>query len=399
MVLVVLDDMTDREWAALPRTRRLFNQGMTFPNYVCENPVCLPARASLLTGRASHNTGLSGRELSAQGIEGPTLPMKLKQKGYRTALIGKYLNGSDGRTPAGWDHFDTHMGGATKYVDGVYITDYHREQAVRWLEENRDGPRFLYLGFVSPHAAYIPARRHRNQHRTFSLPRVPALNEDDVSDKPLEVRSRPKVNEQKLRKDARTRLQMLSSVDEAIDAVARALRKQKRLRDTLFIVVSDNGYMLGLHRIESKGVPYDASLRVTMRAMGPGIPQRQTSQRLVAVQDIATTIGRVTGAGLEGTDGRDFRPGKSPDRAHVLVQVFFHRNPKANWIGLRGANYLYVQRPTGEREYYDYTTDPHELKNQLADWLGQAPQLTPQYQALLAAQLRAAVGCKGATCP
>jgi arylsulfatase A-like enzyme len=189
---------------------------------------------------------------------------------------------------------------------------------------------------------------------------------------------------------------MLRSCDEAIVSVANTLRKQKRLRSALFIVVSDNGYMLGEHRLETKGTPYDASLRVAMRAMGPGIASRQTSDRLVAVQDVATTIARVAGVRYARTDGRDFRPGKSPDHEHVLIQYY---GSGESWIGLRGKDFLYVERPTGELEYYDRTTDPDELNNLLADWEGHEWQLDGAQRLQLFTKLRAAVGCKGATCP
>jgi hypothetical protein len=80
----------------------------------------------------------------------------------------------------------------------------------------------------------------------------------------------------------------------------------------------------------------------------------------------------------------------------VLIQFYY---AGASWLGLRGKSFLYVERPTGEREYYDYTTDPNELTNLLADWEGHAPQLSGERQFQLATQLRAAIGCKGATCP
>ncbi|MDQ3655277.1 MAG: sulfatase-like hydrolase/transferase [Chloroflexota bacterium] len=396
---MVFDDLNGDELrAGLPRTYRYFaSKGTVFPNYICENPQCGPARGTLLTGRASHN-GIRTNAGAAAGIDGPTIVNRLKSVNYRTALFGKYLNGYGRGTPTGWDHFDTESGGDNKHTnEGEYITDYYKRVVLRWLDQNNKGSRFVYVAPHTPHTPFIPARRHQHLFKGFKARRGrPSFNEEDVSDKPLVVRTLPKVNEGRLNRIGRKRLQMLRSCDEMIMRIIAKQKQQNRLQNTFFVIVSDNGFLLGDHRLETKGRPYDASIRVPMLAMGPGLGKGETSQRLVAVQDVATTAAKVARVKLERTDGRDFRQGRSRNRTHVLIQRY---SKNLGWFGLRSLDYLYVEHPTGEKEYYDLRKDPNELDNLLANWKGHTPRLSQQRQNMLTSQLRAAKGCRGATCP
>ena len=192
VVLVILDDMNDDEWDALPRTRGLLQRGTAFPNYICENPVCGPARASLLTGRASHNTGVASNQQAGGGLTARTIARVLQSHGYETAFIGKYLNRYKPNRAPGWDYFATALGGGNKLFKGDYIVDYQREEAVRWLTKTRGKPRFLVLAPNAPHAPFVPARRHRRTFRNFTLFPGPAFNESDISDKPSMVRILPR---------------------------------------------------------------------------------------------------------------------------------------------------------------------------------------------------------------
>ncbi|MCB0004676.1 MAG: sulfatase-like hydrolase/transferase, partial [Anaerolineae bacterium] len=104
IVLILTDDQDLRlgSMEAMPSTRALIgDQGMTMENFMVPNPLCCPARASLLRGQHAHNTQIlyntppSGgfQRFLDLGHEDATVATALHAAGYRTALLGKYLNG------------------------------------------------------------------------------------------------------------------------------------------------------------------------------------------------------------------------------------------------------------------------------------------------------------------
>ena len=106
VVFILVDDLDNTTmpfWKAMPRTRELIaDRGVNFTNAFATNPVCCPARASILTGKYSHNTGVYDHTPPDGGYatlrEAPvpssdTVATRLHGAGLRTAFMGKYLNG------------------------------------------------------------------------------------------------------------------------------------------------------------------------------------------------------------------------------------------------------------------------------------------------------------------
>jgi len=120
VVVVLLDDMRESDWQALPLTQERLSGSTWFPNFVLTTPSCCPSRSSLFTGQYAHNHGVlrnEGKnggwdEYRARGHEQDSVVTWLNGADYRTALVGKYLNGyrASDRVPPGWDRwyaFDT----------------------------------------------------------------------------------------------------------------------------------------------------------------------------------------------------------------------------------------------------------------------------------------------------
>ena len=123
VVLIMTDDMaaSDLEW--MPRTRRLLGRaGTTFDQGLAPNPMCCPARATVLTGQESHNNGVWSNAEPHGGYSalptGTRLPDWLQEAGYRTAFLGKHLNGfreDDAAREDGWDVLDALVRGVYSY--------------------------------------------------------------------------------------------------------------------------------------------------------------------------------------------------------------------------------------------------------------------------------------------
>ena len=115
IILILTDDQRFDTLKVMPEVRRLLvERGMTLRRAIITNPLCCPSRATILTGRYSHTTGvytnspLFGGWSTFQASESSTIATALHDAGYRTALVGKYMNGYNGETvsvPPGWDRW------------------------------------------------------------------------------------------------------------------------------------------------------------------------------------------------------------------------------------------------------------------------------------------------------
>src|SRR5215208_3335872 len=113
ILVVMTDDQAKADLAYMPNVKRLLAaQGTTFADAVDSYPLCCPARATFITGQYAHNHGVKGNfaPYGWYGMKdrGNTLPRWLQKSGYRTALIGKWLNGygaldAHGEVPKGFD--------------------------------------------------------------------------------------------------------------------------------------------------------------------------------------------------------------------------------------------------------------------------------------------------------
>jgi hypothetical protein len=107
IVVIMTDDQEDTgSMAYMPKVHSLLaERGVTFTNSFVNVSLCCPSRASFLTGQAAHNHGIKSNKLPSGGWqvfkdkEENALPVWLKAAGYKTALLGKYLNRYSGRAP------------------------------------------------------------------------------------------------------------------------------------------------------------------------------------------------------------------------------------------------------------------------------------------------------------
>ena len=431
-VVVMTDDQTLREMRALPYARRqLGRRGVRFANGIASYPLCCPSRVSFLTGQYAHNHGVLDNHGPNGGYanydDAGSLPIALAADGYRTALIGKYLNGygkgDDPVRPAGWTRwlarvaggyfdyelFNGNSGRLERYGARPrdYLTDVLSRKANGFVRRSsrRPAPFFMWLSMYAPHTENLPdgarfdprpAPRHEGRFRDAKLPRTPAFNERNVSDKPSFIARRDRLDAaqiRKLRKAYRSRLAALLAVDDAIRSLTRTLRRSGELRRTYVMLVSDNGYLFGEHRSTRKTLFYEESIRVPMYLRGPGVPAGRVVRQPVANIDIAPTIYDVTGVeSRREVDGRSLIP-IARDRGLGRGREILLENKAST--GIRTARYVYAEHRTRrgiELELYDLKKDPHQLRS-VHD--------TPGYQATraaLAARLDQLRDCAGTSC-
>jgi arylsulfatase A-like enzyme len=319
-------------------------------------------------------------------------------------IFAKSTNPEAAWVPAGWDRwfaFDqisyynyriNDNGTILKFGKQAsdYSTDVLKYRAMQYIKDQSAAtkPFFLFVATKAPHGIgeevggeevegpATPSPSYAQKFLDVGLPANPALNEQDVSDKPRWVRNAPSLDadaKQRLETIYRAELQSLQSVDDLVEAIVNALQSANKLNDTIIVFTSDNGFMYGDHRLESKIVPYEGSIRVPLVIRGPDIPENQTRNELVNNLDLVATIEDVAGAtpGLT-PDGRSLRPlfaGDSvPWREALLAEGGDDTaSPTRRFAAVRTATRKYVKYDDGFEELYDLAADPYELENKAGD--------------------------------
>lgn len=420
LVIMTDDQRADGTMEVMPQTRQWFETGGTrFSQFFATTPLCCPSRASVFSGRYTHNHGVFTNDLAAAMDQRYTIQAYLKVVGYRTGIFGKYLNawnllqnppsfddfaiGSSGYLP-----FRVNENGVVKNVN-QYATSYIRDNAVRFIEqsENQDAtPWLLHLHPTAPHAPFTPDTLYQNASVSPFSP-TPANFETDKRDKPPHVQAES-VDTATVEEERAGQLRTLMSVDDMVQTVFQTLEATGETSNTLAIFMSDNGFMWGEHGMRAKSDPYDPSVRVPMYMRWPGhVLANATDSRMAANIDIAPTIAAAVG-GLAPQVPMDGRSLLDPMqlRTRLLTEHEGERSeqegPGHGWAALRTPTSHYIeyydaadhQRIT-HREYYDLVADPFELENLLAD--GNAANDPPT--AALSAQLSADRDCSGSGCP
>ena len=444
-VVVVMTDDQNESMLGMDLTQRLLGgAGTTFRNSYVSFPLCCPSRATFLTGQYSHNHGVFTTELP-NGYNGlnhtNTLPVWLRTSGYRTAMVGKYLNGygindfipeavSDAREiPPGWTEWYGLTGGLEqrryryklneqgriryyKTGDRNYVTDVLSSKAVDFVKRQAKFPKpfFLWFNPTAPHgeagSAFgatrdpEPAKRHLGRYELAKAPRTPNFDEADVSDKPSGIAATPPLNEEEIAdidRRYRGRLESLLAVDEAVKRIVGRLRKANDLRRTYIFFTSDNGLLLGAHRLLFKNYIYEESTRVPLIVRGPGFPAGVVRDQNVSNVDLAPTITALTGTtpGLV-MDGRSLLPAAQNPVAATARDVLFESEVNGGSVGVRSGPWVYIDNgPNDTAELYNLTTDPFQLQSLHASGLPQHVSIRNQ----LRARLNAYRNCVGLSCP
>jgi N-acetylglucosamine-6-sulfatase len=398
IVLIVTDDQRFDSLWAMPNVRDdLVSHGVTFSNAFVVNSLCCPSRASILTGRYSHSTGVytngapDGGFEAFQAHEPHTVATWLQAAGYRTGLFGKYLNGygpagQAGHVPPGWDRWAALAHNNGRYydydlnVDGTlvshgaepedYSTDVAAGDAVDFIRETEE-PLFLYFAPYAPHGPATPAPRHEGSFSDLEPWRPPSYDEADVSEKPAWVQALPRLTStrsESIDDFRRRQYESLLAVDEAVDRIVEALEETGRLQTSLIVFTTDNGYIWGEHRFSGKEAPYDESIRVPLVVRyDPLITAARVDPHLVLNIDLAPTFADLAGTVASAADGASLRPllelSLPSWRSDFLVEHLVGRSPIPTYCAVRSERYLYVEYETREEELYDLLQDPYQLDN------------------------------------
>jgi len=419
IVFILTDDLSWNLVQFMPHVLKMQKEGVTFGNYFVTDSLCCPSRSSIFTGRYPHDTGVfrntgdDGGYLAFvnRGNQRATFATALSAAGYRTAMMGKYLNGyfpAKHRPEPGWTMWAVAGHGYAEFKYALnqngrvvhygekpeeYLTDVLADLGVHFIRQSAGTPFLLEIATFAPHAPYTPAPRDANKFPDLRAPRTPAFDaQPDANAAKWLTMHTPlsRTDIAAIDRDFRKRAQSVLSVDELIGKLQAAVAAVGAQDNTYFVFSSDNGYHMGEHRLmPGKMTAYDTDIHVPLIVTGPGVAAGVAMDEVVENVDLCPTFTELGGAtALSNVDGRSLVPllhGQTVAdwRAFALVE---HRGPHKDptdpdapamrsgnpitYEAIRARHSVYVEYENGEREFHDLATDPDELRNTFASLPG-----------------------------
>jgi choline-sulfatase len=394
-----------------PHISRLAENGVTFLNAYCNNPVCAPSRASMLTGRLSSAIGCydNAADLPSSTL---TLAHYLRHQGYRTCLSGKMhfmgadqLHGFEERVTTdiypsdfGWtaDWSQTRQPYAPSRMSLRSIVeaglcernlqiDYDEEvcwRAEQWLfdqaRSNDDRPFLLWASFTHPHNPFVTTKKFWDlyDHAAIDMPAIPFI--------PMEQRDpwsrryaytiradEHDVTEEHIRTARHAYYAMTSYFDAQVGRILEALESINQTDNTYVFVISDHGEMLGERGSWFKFQPFEGSVRVPMVVSGPGVRRGATEEKGVSLLDLLPTFNDLVTQGnpvapLDPIDGHslaNMMHGSPCDRRDEVMMEFLGEGVYAPACILRQDGFKFVYCRHDPAMLFDLRADPHETHN------------------------------------
>ena len=422
IVFVLADDYAMNLVEHMPQLQKMQADGRTMDRHFVVDSLCCPSRSSIFTGRYPHTTGVFTNAGTDGGIEAfrrfgnqaHCFAEPLQKAGYRTAFMGKYLNGYIPQTmdpEPGWD--DWVVGGGGGYGEFGYTLNENgkrrhfghqpRDYMVDVLSRRADAfvkrtaatkqPFMLEVATYAPHAPYTPPPRYAGTMKGVPYPKTAAWDAT-VTNAPGWLRGhyplRPS-EKAEIQRDWEKRLEADLAIDDLIGSLRRTIAEAGVQNDTYVVFSSDNGLHMGEYRLTpGKETAYDTDVHVPLIVTGPGVPAGTSTEAMSSSIDIGPTFLDLAGVGSDRTaDGvsaaRLWRGQDPADWQQGILIEHHHRQgvpsdpdlqnargaDPPGYAAVRTADSLYVRYEDGEQEYYDLTTDPFELHNRAPDGVPQ----------------------------
>lgn len=396
-----------------PNLDRIGNEGLRFDQAFVTNALCLPSRATFLTGQYSHTHGMRTNGEEAGFTAEPRLrnaqtwPVLLRERGYHTGMVGKWHINAP---PEGYDYTAMIKGQGTYFDPQMWVQGEWRGQqghtddvigdhALHFLRNApRDKPFALLYQFKAPHRDWNPAPRFRKRFEDVEMPLPASFDETldsrsrAVRDTMMRIAEMPdfrkggKVGDAEGEALAKANFQqfmrnyyrVLLGVDENVGRVLEHLQQQGLAEDTLVVYTTDNGFFLGEHGLFDKRLMYEPAIRIPLLLRWPGgiTPGRVDAAHFALNIDLAPTLLELGGTKVPATmQGASWKPlieqRATPWREDFLYE--YYEYPGVHCVrphrGVRNARWKLIEfwREPREYELYDLQADPGEERNLAGD--------------------------------
>jgi iduronate 2-sulfatase len=397
-----------------PNIDRLASEGTLFERAYCQQTVCNPSRASLLTGMRPDTLRVWDlpTHFRQNKPDVVTLPQFFKNSGYHTQCVGKIFHNwrQDERKgdAVSWSvpavlHYNSHGNDKPQVQgkvppnlssgkdgtecrdvpDNAYFDGRVAEAAVSTLGElkKQDTPFFLAVGFWKPHTPFNAPKRYWDLYDRASIPTPKRVAPpDEVPDVALtSSRFRGGADSETLREMHHGHLAAISYLDTQIGKVLAELKRLGLRDNTIIVFWSDHGLHLGEHGLTRKTTVFELDARVPLIISTPQHAPRQRTRALVELVDLYPTLTELCGldtpkvlqgkslVGLLENPNHSFKPAaltQTPRPNYPRGKL-----PKMMGYSIRTDRYRYTEWrdfATGAvkaRELYNHREDPDETQN------------------------------------
>jgi choline-sulfatase len=390
-----------------PNLDRLAARGTVFRNAYCGSPVCVPGRASLMTGMYASDCGSFCNSTVWDGSH-PTWGTMMGEAGYSCHATGKFdlnwdfdlgfhlmeVTNGHCRNPDITSLFRRpplgHRAGSREGLDGGTREKPHRDSGVAAIavdflrSRSKDLPRpwLLYVGFTQPHSPYRCLPKHWDLYPRDRVD-LPDVTDEELESLPLTYqlrRSSPAtslpVPEERIRRARAAYYGMVTELDEYVGSVVRALEETGQLDDTLVLYTSDHGDSLGEHGMWAKSILYEDAAHVPLVVAGPGVPRGADIETAVAHVDLVPTMLEIAGGDRPSRlRGHSLLPllagGKGDHPGFAFVENHSGGNTTGSYA-IREGDWKLLHFTWAEELLFNVAEDPLEKRNRIYSPEGRA---------------------------
>jgi len=431
ILFIMVDDLND--WVGFngknkstitPNIDALAARGTAFDQAFTQYPVCGPSRASLFSGLLpselriwEHPIGDHEVVAAAKKHNTPLLHTYFSEHGYKTMAVGKLLHRhvpEDSVDMTGgrgdWDKMPD--GKEVNYFSKKTLTDWavypgpeeemSDPMAAAWaverLEEEHTQPFMLMVGFLRPHVPWYVPQKYFDAVGKACHVSLPPYKEDDLDDVPpyaRDLNTKEHMPRTTWAQDTgvwndivHSYLASVNFADHYVGKVLDALKNSPYAENTIVILVSDHGYMLGEKNTHQKHALWERATKVPMIIAGPNLPQGERRDQVVGLIDLYPTMLELAGLPANPVNrGHSLKPVLEQADIQwdypVISQWTDKENAKGEKAYLRGqavqsGSWRYSLYGDGSEELYNHDKDPNEWTNLTAD-----PKSALQYRKLM----------------
>lgn len=426
VLFIISDDLTSTALScygssvcSTPNIDAIAARGTRYTRAYCQGTYCGPSRASMLSGYYPHATGVLGYKSPRPQIgDRATWPQHFRNNGYYTARVSKIyhmgvpggvLLGGDGRNHNNYNGADDAVswterfnspgpewkapgkgetlegnpdgkkpvvGGNTFVVveadgdDMVHSDGMTAAKAVELIEQHKDEPFWLGVGFVRPHVPFVAPHSYFPPFLPYDKMVLPEKVPGDWDDIPKAgINYKTSVN---MKMDVRRQKKAMggyfasvSFMDAQVGKVMAALKKAGLEDNTIVIFTSDHGYHLGEHDFWAKVSLRDESAGVPLIVSVPG-RKPAVCDSFVELLDLYPTLSSLCGLEVPARlQGKNITVTLDDPNAEVRETAFSVAPARKGFL-LRNERWSYIQYnedASGGIELFDMARDPKQYTN------------------------------------
>ena len=281
VIMIIADDLRydafsvtgGPDFLNTPSINKIANEGARFDNYYCVYPLCVPARAAMMTGLYPHSNGaVDNCTYIKPGIK--TLAQVLDSAGYHTGMIGKYHIAA--KKQNGWDYWfatsrkieyenPTFFFNSTEQIKTGHVENIIFDTVHKYLSQV-DTPFFVTIGHPSPHRPVVPLPQYDGIFDDIDMPIPENFYQFSAWYPSFLYEDSNKIYEKEktISKDFRNYFSGILAVEDNVTNIFSILQDRNLLNNTMIIFTSDNGANYGEHALKGKGKAYEPSIHLPL---------------------------------------------------------------------------------------------------------------------------------------